>query len=112
MYWFLKGNTDYLNSLGRGATFKEISKQIVSAIEINVPEIKEQREAVQVLEKISGLIRLRKEELQRLDNLIKARFVEVFGDPELNPKDWEKQPLAKVITAANNGMARRGSDED
>lgn len=75
LYWFLKGNTDYLNSLGRGATFKEISKQIVSAIEINVPEIKEQREAVQVLEKISGLIRLRKEELQRLDNLIKARFV-------------------------------------
>ena len=82
LYWFLKGNTDYLNSLGRGATFKEISKQIVSAIEINVPEIKEQREAVQVLEKISGLIRLRKEELQRLDKLIKARFVEMFNDGE------------------------------
>ena len=97
LYWFLKGNTDYLNSLGRGATFKEISKQIVSAIEINVPEIKEQREAVQVLEKISGLIRLRKEELQRLDNLIKARFVEMFGDPIRNTQNRDTTEFINVV---------------
>ena len=45
LYWFLKGNTDFLNSLGRGATFKEISKQIVSNIEINVPGEEEQKKA-------------------------------------------------------------------
>lgn len=50
LYWFLKGNTEYLNSLGRGATFKEISKQIVSAIEINVPEFDQQMQAVENLE--------------------------------------------------------------
>lgn len=43
LYWFLKGNTAFLNSLGRGATFKEISKQIVSNIEINVPDEVKQR---------------------------------------------------------------------
>ena len=86
LYWFLKGNTEYLNSLGRGATFKEISKQIVSDIEINVPLIKVQEEAVHILEKISGVIQLRKQELQTLDGLIKARFVEMFGDPMVNPK--------------------------
>lgn len=79
LYWFLKGNTEYLNSLGRGATFKEISKQIVSAIEINVPDISRQKEVACQLEKVSEIIQLRKQELKKLDDLIKARFVEMFG---------------------------------
>ena len=95
LYWFLKGHTKYLNSLGRGATFKEISKQIVAAIEINVPEIRKQEEEVQTLEKLSELIRLRKSEMQRLDDLIKSRFVELFGDPVSNPKGWEKKALSE-----------------
>lgn len=78
LYWFLKGNTSFLNSLGRGATFKEISKSIVSQIEINVPEIEYQKEAADILEKVSEVIYLRKQELSALDNLIKARFVELF----------------------------------
>ena len=80
LYWFLKGNTAFLNSLGRGATFKEISKAIVSEIEINVPNIEHQKEAVGALEKVSGVISLRKKELLALDKLIKARFVEMFGN--------------------------------
>ena len=80
LYWFLKGHTQYLNALGRGATFKEISKKIVSVIEINVPAIEKQRAAVEILEKVSGIISIRKRELQSLDDLIKARFVEMFGD--------------------------------
>ena len=60
LYWFLKGNTMFLNSLGRGATFKEISKAIVSEIEINVPEIEEQHEIVKILEKVNTIIRFRK----------------------------------------------------
>ena len=78
LYWFLKGNTAYLNSLGRGATFKEISKKIVSDIEINVPEISQQLAAVDALERVSEIIRLRKNQLQKLNELIKARFVEMF----------------------------------
>ena len=78
LYWFLKGNTEYLNSLGRGATFKEISKQIVSSIEITVPDHEEQMTAVEALEKVARVIRLRKQQLAALDALIKARFVEMF----------------------------------
>ena len=80
LYWFLKGNTALLNSLGRGATFKEISKKIVSDIVINVPDMRQQEIAVDNLERISQIIQLRKQELQKLDEFIKARFVEVFGD--------------------------------
>jgi type I restriction enzyme S subunit len=80
LYWFLRGNTDFLNSLGRGATFKEISKGIVSEILINVPDIDDQIAAVNNLEKLSSIMKLRKQELEELDCLIKARFVEMFGN--------------------------------
>lgn len=93
LYWFLKGNTEYLNSLGRGATFKEISKQIVSAIEIDVPDISRQVEVVYQLEKVSIIIQLRKQQLQKLDELVKARFVELFGDLKTNPKGWPVLPF-------------------
>ena len=93
LYWFLKGNTAFLNSLGRGATFKEISKAIVSEIEINVPNIEHQKEAVGALEKVSGVISLRKQELSALDDLIKARFVEMFGFPGTDEKGWGLRPL-------------------
>ena len=96
LYWFLKGNTVFLNSLGRGATFKEISKSIVSEIEINVPDKKEQEDAVAIMEKVSEVIALRKQELTALDNLIKARFVELFGDPVLNPFSWEMKRFDEI----------------
>ncbi len=106
LYWFLKGNTVYLNSLGRGATFKEISKQIVSAIEINVPSEEEQQKAVDVLESINGIISLRKRELIQLDYLIKARFVEMFGDININDKGWDIQPLGELCTIVRGGSPR------
>ena len=89
LYWFLKGNTEFLNSLGRGATFKEISKQIVANIEINVPDYESQINIVKHLEKINKIIKLRTQELEKLDELIKARFVELFGDLKSNNKGWQ-----------------------
>ena len=86
LYWFLKWNTAFLNSLGRGATFKEISKGIVGNIEINVPDEVDQERAVVNLEKLSEIIKIRKKELEEFDNLIKARFVEMFGDPNIEFK--------------------------
>jgi len=113
LYWFLKGNTEFLNSLGRGATFKEISKQIVANIEINVPDYDKQLAVVAHLEKVNEIIKLRKQELQKLDELIKARFVEMFGNPldsnkvnyiftecvEFNPKKSEVKDLQDVEVA-------------
>lgn len=101
LYWFLKGNTEYLNSLGRGATFKEISKQIVASIEINVPDMGQQMQAAENLERVSSIVRLRKQELQKLDDLVKARFVELFGEPRSNPFGYPKTMLknsCKVVT--------------
>ena len=110
LYWFLKGNTAYLNSLGRGATFKEISKKIVSDIEINVPEISQQLAAVDALERVSEIIRLRKNQLQKLDELIKARFVEMFGIYPANPKGWETGTIRDVVSDVRYGSSRPAVD--
>ena len=102
LYWFLKSNTDYLKSLGRGATFKEISKGIVSEIEINVPEIRKQVETVAILEKVSKVIALRKQEISALDDLIKARFVEMFGDVKHEEK-YKGIPLRELCFTMSGG---------
>ena len=79
LYWYLKGHTKYLNSLGRGATFKEISKSIVQNIEIPLPDLDEQVSYANTLKKCWDLRLIQKEQIQLLDNLIKSRFVEMFG---------------------------------
>lgn len=80
LYHYLKSKAEYLNSLGRGATFKEISKAIVENIEIPLPPLAEQRKIAAALDKVSDLIAKRRQQLTKLDELIKARFVEMFGD--------------------------------
>ena len=108
LYWFLKRNTKYLNSLGRGATFKEISKQIVSEIEINLPEMDHQKMIVEILEKLMKIIRLRKLEIEKLENLKKARFVEMFGDPVKNTKGWQVKRLEELSIQINSGNTPKG----
>ena len=105
LYWFLKGKTAYLNSLGRGATFKEISKQIVASIEIEVPPMEQQITIVELLEKINEIIKSRQRQLCTLDTLIKARFVEMFGDPVSKQGPKEKlSETGKVYTGNTPSM--------
>ena len=86
LYYFLKSKKYYLNVLGRGATFKEISKSIVSNIEISLPTYDIQRKKVKVLKKIDKLIDTRKEQLIEFKYLVKSRFNEMFGDIFDNPQ--------------------------
>ena len=57
-------------------------------IKIKVPSLAEQKKVVSILDKITDLINLRKKEIEKLDLMVKSRFVEMFGDPILNPKKW------------------------
>lgn len=97
LYFFLKSKTDYLNSLGRGATFKEISKSIVENIEIPLPEVNQQKEIAEKFKKLEQLISLRKQQLAKLDELVKVRFVEMFGDPVVNSKRWPVETIENHI---------------
>ena len=113
LYWFLKGKTAFLNSLGRGATFKEISKQIVASIEIEVPSLEQQITIVQLLERINEIMKARKQELCALDTLIKARFVEMFGDPVINDRGWQQITLLESLEAGRTvtyGIVQTGDE--
>lgn len=103
LYWFLTCNTEYLNSLGRGATFKEISKEIVANIEIPLPPIDQQIAIAERFEKISELISLRKEQFSKLDQLVKARFVELFGDIVHD----HTFPMVNLAQLVNIGSSKR-----
>lgn len=114
LFWFLRCNTEYLNSLGRGATFKEISKAIVEDIDIPLPDLPTQRRIAATLDKVSGGIALCKQMLADLDELVKSQFVEMFGDPVVNPKGYAVHQLSEHIlflTSGSRGWAKYYSDE-
>ena len=103
LYYFLSGKTDYLNSLGRGATFKEISKAIVENIEIPLPEVEEQKRIAARFERLWCLIQLQKAELEELDKLVKSRFIELFGDPSANTLGWPEMRLEDACIKLTDG---------
>ena len=75
-------------------------------IKIDIPSIDEQRKVVAVLDKIQKIIDRRNEELNALDDLIKARFVEMFGDPVKNPKGWEVVTIGDIVTEVRYGTSK------
>ena len=68
---------------------KTLNKATLSEIEVEICSIEKQRQIVNILDKIMSAVDGRKQELQLLDELIKARFVELFGDPDNNEKSWD-----------------------
>ncbi|MGC5051795.1 restriction endonuclease subunit S [Micromonospora sp. DT48] len=97
LYWWLKTNSAYLESLGNGATFKEISKAVVSRVEVPVPPLPEQRRIAEVLDRADDLRAKRRESLAHLDDLTQSIFRDMFGDPVENPKNFEVRPLIEWI---------------
>ena len=86
LFYFLKSRKNFLNNIGRGATFKEISKSIISNIEIILPSYNVQCTQTQNLKKIDNLIYLRNKVIKEYQLLVKSRFNELFGDMCDNPK--------------------------
>lgn len=103
LWYALEYKVDELNSKGTGSTFKAINKKILSETEVPLPPLDEQRRIAVVLDKVSGLIDKRREQLDKLDELVKARFMEMFGDPVSNPKEWNIIRLSE-LGDCKNGM--------
>ena len=75
-----------------------LNKTQFSKIEIQLPSVESQAEVVKKMRAVDVLISLRKQQLSKLDELVKARFVEMFGDQERNPFDWEKSTVGECCT--------------
>ena len=85
-------------------TVKHLSAKELNKIEIPVLPLEEQRKIAETLSKVDELIAFREQQLAKLDELVKARFVEMFGDCKTNPKNWKTKALEKI---ANVGSSKR-----
>lgn len=98
-------------SSSHGATMKHLTKPVFDALPFYLPPLDEQRRIAAVLDKVSDLIAKRRAQLDKLDDLVKARFVEMFGDPYINSMAWKKIKIkAAVIVEPQNGMYKPQSD--
>ena len=97
VYWCLTYNIPLLQSLGVGATFKELSKSAMSDFSIPIPPLSIQRSIVAELDLLHSVISKKKEQLRELDNLAQSLFYQMFGDPITNPKQWEVKKLIEIV---------------
>ena|GEM_PF-621937 len=98
LYYFLRGNINEVASYYRGASLKHPNMKDILKMKISFPSIDVQEEICTQLDILESIIFLRQKELLELDRLIKARFVEMFGDPEINPYGYKKAHMGDYIT--------------
>ncbi len=104
LFYALYASAAELQRRGTGSTFKAISKNALSNLLLPSYCLEEQKEISAVLQQVDHLISLRQRQAEKLDELVKARFVEMFGDPVLNTKHWEKASLL-ALGSCKNGMS-------
>lgn len=113
LYW-LRTNRKKIESLGVGATFKEVNKKVVESIEIDLPSISEQKRIAAILDSADAIRTKRQAAIENLDQLAQSVFYEMFGDPAKNEKGWERISLREEIefmTSGSRGWAKYHSDE-
>ena len=103
LYYFCeKFDFEKLNTT---VTIPSLTKSNLLNVEIPLPNLEKQKQIVELLDKVTSLISLRKQQLAKLDELVKARFVEMFGDPVKNTMDWEIKPLSE-LGELNRGVSK------
>ena len=109
IFWLMKGKNQELNSKGTGSTFKAIGRKVLEETLVPNITLEKQTEYSAILERVYAVIQARKTELQKLDELVKARFVEMFGDPKSNPNSYPIGQLSEHIeflTSGSRGWAQ------
>ena len=117
LYLYLKSRAAELQAMGRGATFKELSKKNVAGFEINLPAIDRQLDAVAKLTAVGNQIARAKQQHDQLDTLVKSRFVEMFGGALSIENKWDSSILENCVESLESGkspscknVSRKGLD--
>ena len=101
----------HLEKYFTGATIPHIYFKDYKNEEFNLDTLEQQMEIVSILKKVENVIESRQQELQKLDELIKARFVEMFGDSVVNPMKWEEMNISRVVGGKiSNGFFAKRDD--
>ena len=103
-FFYLFSGKDWSEGTNRAVMGATLNKATLRNIEIDVPPLDEQRRIAAILDKVTDLINKRRAQLDKLDLLVKSRFVEMFGDCKTNPKRW---PVCKLDEIAEVGSSKR-----
>lgn len=108
LYYFLKSKKKKVNNIGRGVAQNNINISMLKGFKILLPEYVIQCKMVDIFDKIENIIEIRKAELESLDKLVRARFVELFGNPVINNKGWEQKLLGEITLKIGSGSTPKG----
>ena len=101
-----------ISELAGGANINNIRNEHIDDLDIVVPNTDEQERISIELNKVGGLISLRKQQLSKLDELVKSRFIELFGDPISNPLGWPVKRLDDISVLITNGNTPKGGSDN
>lgn len=101
LYYFMEGYVEELRKLSIGGVIKYIKLGNLTEALIELPKIEDQRTIVDILNKSKRILSYHQQQLQKLDELVKARFVEMFGMPVSNTKHWKTEKMNRVAPAVN-----------
>ena len=105
-FFHLFSGKDWSDGTNRAVMGATLNKATLSNIEVDVPPLEEQRRIAAVLDKVTDLIAQRRAQLDKLDLLVKSRFVEMFGDININNKSWDTQSLGSLCNIVRGGSPR------
>lgn len=114
LYLFMEKYVERLRKLSIGGVIKYIKLENLTEAMIELPDITAQKYTVMLLSKSKRIIAHRQQQLQKLDELVKARFVEMFGDPKINPNNYPVCQLSDFIvflTSGSRGWAQYCADD-
>lgn len=105
-------NAMNLGQYATGAAQPGLAVSKLETLSIEIPNISEQNKIAQTLYKVEQLVNFRKQQLEKLDELVKARFVEVFGEPRSNPWGFDKKPLKSTCKVITGNTPSRNESEN
>ncbi len=95
LYWALQ-HIDLLENADRAAMGKTLNKAKLSEVKIPLPPLAEQRRIASILDQADELRQKRQQAIEKLDQLLQATFIDIFGDPVSNPKGWDLKPVGEI----------------
>lgn len=104
LWHWLKNVAPLLKSKGKGATFLQVTKEDICSLEIALPPLAEQHRIASILDQADELRQKRQQAIEKLDQLLQATFIDMFGDPVSNPKGWDLFKLSNVCSKITVGI--------
>ena len=113
LYYYLKSDAvlQRIKAVAQGSVRDNLKLDMLAEFPIEIPSADEQKKIIDTLDGVKKLFNLYSAELEKLDELVKARFVEMFGDPISNPMKWDIYQLEECLERIDNGKSFICSDK-